>query len=73
MQTGDDEAMHPVAFDGRELRGAELNYPTHEKELLAIKEALVKWKYYIENNHVTMILMNHESLRCMVSVTKPSK
>ena len=73
MQTGDDEAMHPVAFDGRKLRGAELNYPTHEKELLAIKEALVKWKHYIENNHVTMILTDHESLRYMNSIIKPSK
>ena len=32
--------MHPVAFDGRKLKAAELNYPVHKKELLAIKEAL---------------------------------
>jgi hypothetical protein len=31
---------HPVVFDGRKLNDAEKNYPTHEKELLAIKEAL---------------------------------
>ena len=73
MQPGDDGLMHPVAFDGRKLRGAELNYPTHEKELLAIKEALVKFKHYIENNHKTTILTDHESLRYMNSVTRPSK
>src|SRR6266480_4609663 len=50
-----------------------LNYPMHEKELLTIKEALVKWKHYIENNYVTTILMDHQSLRYMNSVTKPSK
>ena len=73
ISLGDDGLMHPVAFDGRKLRGAELNYPTHEKELLAIKEALVKFKHYIENNHKTTILTDHESLRYMNSVTRPSK
>ena len=42
MQARVDGLMHPVAFDGWKLCGPELNYPTHEKELLAIKEALVK-------------------------------
>ena len=42
--------MHPIAFEGRKLQGAELRYPVHEKELLAIKEALKKWRHYIENN-----------------------
>ena len=73
IQVGDDGKSHPVAFDGRKLRGAELNYPMHEKELLAIKEALVKWKHYIENNHMMTILTDHESLRYMNSVTKLSK
>jgi hypothetical protein len=40
LQLGADGRLHPVAFDGRKLTGAELNYPVHEKELLAIKEAL---------------------------------
>ena len=40
LQLGPDGQLHPVAFDGRKLTGAELNYPIHEKELLAIKEAL---------------------------------
>jgi hypothetical protein len=31
------------SFDGRKLQGAELNYPMHEKELLAIKDGLKKW------------------------------
>jgi hypothetical protein len=40
LQIGPDGKLYPVAFDGRKLTGAELNYPVHEKELLAIKEAL---------------------------------
>ena len=73
LQIGEDGLMHPLAFDGRKLREAELRYPTHEKELLAIKEALLKWKHYIENGHTTIVLTDHESLRYMNSVTRPSQ
>jgi hypothetical protein len=38
----EDELLHPIAFKGRKLQGAELNYLTHEKELLAIQCALRK-------------------------------
>jgi len=33
----------PVAFDSMTFKGAELNYPIHEKELLAVIRALKKW------------------------------
>jgi len=64
-QEGEDGKLHPVAFDGRKLKGPELRYPTHEKELLAIKEALDRWKHYIENGHTTIILTDHESLETL--------
>jgi len=51
----------------------ELKYPTSEKELLAIKEALIKWKNYIENGHTTTTLTDHQFLRYMNSVTRLSK
>jgi hypothetical protein len=37
------ETARPVAFDSGPLKDAELNYPVHEKELLAIIRALKKW------------------------------
>ena len=40
MQEGDDGLVHPVAFEGAKLNGAEMKYPVHEKELLAIQRAL---------------------------------
>jgi hypothetical protein len=38
------ESARPVAFNSEQLRGAKLNYPVHEKELLAILRALKKWR-----------------------------
>jgi RNase H-like domain found in reverse transcriptase/Integrase zinc binding domain len=37
------ESARPVAFDSMSLKAAQLNYPVHEKELLAIIHALQKW------------------------------
>ena len=38
------ESARPVAFDSMQLKGAEKNYPVHEKEMLAIVRALKKWR-----------------------------
>jgi RNase H-like domain found in reverse transcriptase/Integrase zinc binding domain len=37
------ETARPVAFESTTFKGAELNYFVHEKELLAIIQALKKW------------------------------
>ena len=34
-----DGKLHPVAFFSKKLSGAPLNYPVHDKELIAIVEA----------------------------------
>jgi hypothetical protein len=51
-----------VAFDSSPLRDAQLNYPTHEKELLAILRALRKWKsdllgspFLVYTDHKTLL------------------
>ena len=38
------ESARPVAFDSSTFKDAELNYPVHEKELLAVIRALKKWR-----------------------------
>lgn len=38
------ETARPVAYDSMQMAPAELNYPVHEKELLAIVRALKKWR-----------------------------
>jgi hypothetical protein len=37
------ESAQPVAFDSMQLKGAQKNYPVHEKEMLAMVCALKKW------------------------------
>ena len=44
----EDNEVHPVAFHSRTFTAAELNYDTHDKELLAIFEAFKIWRYYLE-------------------------
>jgi hypothetical protein len=72
-QTGEDDKLHPVAFGGRKLKAAELNYPVHEKEGLAIKEALRQWSMYIQNGFKTVVLTDHESLKYLQTMKTPSK
>jgi hypothetical protein len=35
-----DDGLHPVAYVSRKLNSAEQNYPTHDRELLAITYAV---------------------------------
>ncbi|RDB24930.1 Transposon Ty3-I Gag-Pol polyprotein [Hypsizygus marmoreus] len=48
------ETARPVAFDSRQLQGAELNYPVHEQEMLAILRALKKWRTDLLGSHITI-------------------
>jgi hypothetical protein len=59
------ETARPVAFESLTLKGAELNYPVHEKELLAILCALRKWKtdllgseFLVYTDHKTLLNFN---------------
>ena len=55
------ESAQPVAFNSMTFKGAELNYPVHEKEMLAIIRALKRWcsdligtPFLIYTNHKTL-------------------
>ena len=56
------ETARPVAYDSKSLKDAELNYPTHEKELLAILRGIRKWKvdllgspFLVYTDHKTLL------------------
>jgi hypothetical protein len=56
------ENAQPVAFKGRQLHSAELHYPVHEQEMLAIIRALKKWRTDLLGSHIT-ICTNHQTLQ----------
>jgi RNase H-like domain found in reverse transcriptase/Integrase zinc binding domain len=42
-----DDGLHPVGYASRKLNSAEQNYPTHDRELLAIIYAVREWRTYL--------------------------
>jgi len=58
-----DNEVHPVAFYSRTFTTAELNYDTHDKELLAIFEAFKIWQHYLEGPAYPInVVMDHKNL-----------
>ncbi len=55
------DTARPVAFESAQLTGAELNYPVHEKELLAIVRALKKWRIDLLGAPFT-VFTDHQTL-----------
>ena len=59
----EDNEVHPVAFHSHTFTVAELNYNTHDKELLAIFEAFKIWRHYLEGLVYPIdVVMDHKNL-----------
>jgi RNase H-like domain found in reverse transcriptase len=67
-----ENGPHPVAFASRKLSGAEINYPVHERELLAIVYALREWRPYLHGSRF-VIKTDHHPLRYLDTQTNLSK
>ncbi|GMF56288.1 unnamed protein product [Phytophthora fragariaefolia] len=52
-----------VSFQSRQLKAAEKNYPVHDKELLAMKYALDKFRVHLLGQKHFVIYTDHASLR----------
>lgn len=52
---------NPIAYESRQMLGAERNYPVHEQELLAVVHALQKWCMLLLGMKVN-IISDHHSL-----------
>ncbi|KAF1332870.1 reverse transcriptase, partial [Globisporangium splendens] len=57
---------HPIAFTGRKMKAAELNYPVQEQELLAIMHALRVWRIYLVDKPF-MVETDHKSLETILT------
>ena len=61
--TGSDKVLRPVAYYSRTLSALELNYDTHNKELLAIFEAFKHWQHYLEGSTTPVdVVTDHKNL-----------
>ncbi|GJP36383.1 hypothetical protein CLOM_g20895, partial [Closterium sp. NIES-68] len=61
--------LQPIAYLSKKLHGAELNYPIHDKEALAIIIAFKMWRFYLEGRKTT-VYTDHCSLKYLK--TQPS-
>ena len=58
------DRCHPIGYLSRKLRAAELNYDTHDKELLAIIESLKGWRHWtMETSTPIKIMTDHNNLK----------
>jgi hypothetical protein len=67
-QWDEDGKLHPVMFHSRKFGGAEINYDVHDKELLAIVDALKVWEVYVNSNpHEIQIYTDHKNLQTFMT------
>jgi len=61
--TGSDKVLRPVAYYSWTLSTPELNYDTHDKELLAIFKAFKHWQHYLEGSATLVdVVTDHKNL-----------
>ncbi|POM58158.1 Pol protein [Phytophthora palmivora] len=63
LQKDDEGHERVISFQSRQLKAAERNYPVHDKELLAMKYALVKFRVHLLGTRPFVIYTDHASLR----------
>ncbi|CCO35513.1 Retrotransposable element Tf2 155 kDa protein type 1 [Rhizoctonia solani AG-1 IB] len=62
-QQQEDGRLHPIGFLSESFKGAEVNYDTHDKELLAIIRSLEHWHIFLESTHDPItIFTDHHNL-----------
>ncbi|QRW16712.1 Retrotransposable element Tf2 protein [Rhizoctonia solani] len=62
-QRGPDNRLHPIAYMSKSFSGAEANYDTHDKELLAIIKALEEWRIFLEaTDRPVQVFTDHRNL-----------
>ncbi|KAF1334479.1 Pol protein, partial [Globisporangium splendens] len=67
MQKDDDDHERVVSYQSRLLKAAEKNYPVHDKELLAIKYALLKFRVHLLGATPFVVYTDHASLRTAIN------
>ncbi|CCO35936.1 hypothetical protein RSOLAG1IB_11869 [Rhizoctonia solani AG-1 IB] len=62
-QQQEDGRLHPIGYLSESFKGAEQNYDTHDKELLAIIRSFEHWHIYLEGTILPItVFTNHRNL-----------
>ncbi|QRW18193.1 Retrotransposable element Tf2 protein [Rhizoctonia solani] len=62
-QRQEDGRLHPLGFLSESFKGAEQNYDTHDKELLAIIRSFEYWRIFLEGTaHPITVFTDHRNL-----------
>jgi hypothetical protein len=61
-QLSNDNKWRPVAYYSKKCLPAKINYPIHDKELLAIIRCLEKWHSMLRSVKIFTILSDHKNL-----------
>ena len=73
-QRDEQGRLHPVAFYSKKLSGPALNYPIHDKELMAIIEAFKEWKHYLSGTTETVkVYTDHKNLTSFTTTKELNK
>ncbi|KAL5510935.1 hypothetical protein ACEPAG_4692 [Sanghuangporus baumii] len=75
LQQEDDQGeLRPLGFMSKTLTSTQRNYPTHDKEMLAIMEALKHWRHLLEGTKEPVtIRSNHANLRYFMTAQNLSR
>ncbi|MCO5575218.1 hypothetical protein L7F22_029016 [Adiantum nelumboides] len=60
---------HPIAYESRQLRVHERNYPTHDLKLLVVVHALKKWQHYLLSQ-IFELVIDHKSFKWIFTQPK---
>ncbi|KAE8905878.1 hypothetical protein PF003_g10293 [Phytophthora fragariae] len=63
MQFDAEGRERVVIYQSRQMKPAEKNYPVHDKELLAMRYALIKFRVYLLGEQTFAVYTDHASLR----------
>ncbi|KAE8956850.1 hypothetical protein PR001_g31586, partial [Phytophthora rubi] len=63
IQFDDEGRERVVSYQSRQMKPAERNHPVHDKELLAMRYALIKFRVYLLGEQTFAVYTDHASLR----------
>jgi hypothetical protein len=71
QQSTEDGKWHLVAFLSKSLSAVERNYEIHDKEMLAIIQALSEWRHFLEGaHHKFEIWTDHKNLEYFMTAKR---